>query len=390
MRFLSYASLTALVSTIKNRFAPITHTHTASDLTGVLPIAKGGTGAGIRSDSFKNLSFESYTCTKLSEDNSYYTDLDDFKSAGNYYVKSNDNAYSIISNATIVNGWLVVIPSTGTAIKQIFYRYGSATSNNDHQTYVRTYFSSGWTEWTRFYNSKDVIPIVNGGTGATTASAAFKNLTYKYYTLSSLSELDDMMSPCMGFVECTGSSPLIPNTSISYGWLTILPSPNNSCKQILYVYHTDITTSNETYIRTYLEGTGWNNWSRLYTSGDTIPMENGGTGAITAQAALANLGVATANSGESGSVKIGDILIQWGRVRITNTDTETIVSQTATFESDLQYSSIPRVFVTPLTGAAGKVQATAVPTTSGITVYLLRSNNTATTSIDWVTVGVSA
>ena len=119
-------------------------------------------------------------------------------------------------------------------------------------------------------------------------------------------------------------------------------------------------------------------------------MENGGTGAITAQAALANLGVATANSGESGSVKIGDILIQWGRVRITNTDTETIVSQTATFESDLQYSSIPRVFVTPLTGAAGKVQATAVPTTSGITVYLLRSNNTATTSIDWVTVGVSA
>ena len=250
---------------------------TLSNITGTLPITKGGTGATTRSDAYKNLSFEVHTCTTLSQDNTYYTDADSLTEAGNYYLqRPNGGTAPVISvSENPVNGWLMVIPGSGTQVKQLFYRFGSATTH--YHIFVRTKLNTGWSAWERLFTTRDVIPIANGGTGAAIASAA-----------------------------------------------------------------------------------------------------------------LENLGISTANSGNSGSVKIGNILVQWGKVSITNTDTSTVASHTITFDSGLQYSSAPRVFVTPSTSTPDKVRVTAIPTSSGITFYLLRTSNVSNTSVDWVAVGVSA
>lgn len=330
---------------------------TLSNITGTLPITKGGTGATTRSDAFKNLSFENYTCTTFSSGNSYYTDLDDLKSAGNYYVKADDNTHSIMQNFSVVNGWLTVLPSASTQVKQILYRYGSVAGNNDHQIYVRTYFSTGWTEWARVYTTKDIIPIANGGTGTGTTPSMLVDLN------STTADNPYNSSPRPGV---TGTLP------ISKGGTGSTSTPS----MIVDLGSTSAASPYGSSPRPGVTG--------------TLPIANGGTGAATASAALANLGISTANSGNSGSVKIGNILVQWGKVSITNTDTSTVATHTITFDSGLQYSSAPKVFVTPLTSAPDKVRVTAIPTSSGITFYLLRTSNVSNTGVDWVAVGVSS
>lgn len=67
MRWFSDTSLGALVSNIKANFAAKIHTHAVSDLTGTLPIAKGGTGATTVQAALTNLGVTpaEYTLTAL-------------------------------------------------------------------------------------------------------------------------------------------------------------------------------------------------------------------------------------------------------------------------------------------------------------------------------------
>ena len=138
---------------------------TLSNITGILPISKGGTNAIDRGNALKNISFETYTCTTLSQDGTYYTDLDNIKTSGVYYIQRPNNSTANITTMDITDGWLVVIPSDNNGTKQILYRYGSTTTH--HQIFVRTCFTNTWSGWVRIFSSADTIPIENGGTGAT-------------------------------------------------------------------------------------------------------------------------------------------------------------------------------------------------------------------------------
>lgn len=242
------------------------------------------------------------------------------------------------------------------------------------------------------------LPIANGGTGATTRSDAYKNLSFEVHTCTTLSQDNTYYTDADSLTEAGnyylqrpsgGTAPVI---SVSEnpvnGWLMVIPGSGTQVKQLFYRFGS-ATTHYHIFVRTKLN-TGWSAWERLFTTKDIIPIANGGTGAAIASAALENLGISTATSGDSGSVKIGNILVQWGKVSITNTDTSAVASHTITFDSGLQYSSAPRVFVTPLTSTPDKVRVTAIPTSSGITFYLLRTSNVSNTSVDWVAVGVSA
>ncbi len=74
------------------------------------------------------------------------------------------------------------------------------------------------------------------------------------------------------------------------GWLLVL-NTGQSVKQFWMCYGTLDTNDHYTYVRSGNTGSGtWSSWKRLWTSGDTIPIDYGGTGAATAAAARNNLG----------------------------------------------------------------------------------------------------
>lgn len=74
------------------------------------------------------------------------TNLNDYIETGIYYFSGTYTPTNIPSGT---NGWLLVIKNDDNAIKQLWFRYGTANSN-DYNTYVRTKFSSGWSNWKQF------------------------------------------------------------------------------------------------------------------------------------------------------------------------------------------------------------------------------------------------
>ena len=80
-------------------------------------------------------------CTDVTTKN---TDLNDYKTSGSYFFSGSYTPANIPSGS---NGWLLVLAnSSGSMVKQLFFRAGSLTT--DHQTYLRTYINgSGWSGW---------------------------------------------------------------------------------------------------------------------------------------------------------------------------------------------------------------------------------------------------
>lgn len=78
------------------------------------------------------------------------TDLNDYTTAGTYYFDGSHTPTHIPTG--LVNGWLQVLDSGSTTIKQIWYRQGT-NNDNDFETYVRTKNSSGsWGKWNPINN----------------------------------------------------------------------------------------------------------------------------------------------------------------------------------------------------------------------------------------------
>lgn len=79
-------------------------------------------------------------------------DLNDFVEAGIWFFASSYTPLNIPSGN---NGWLEVFTSnTINTIKQIWYRSGTANSN-DFQTFVRTRTSGVWSSWKQFAMVED-------------------------------------------------------------------------------------------------------------------------------------------------------------------------------------------------------------------------------------------
>ena len=74
------------------------------------------------------------------------TNLNDYTETGIYYFSG---AYKPINIPSGTNGWLLVLKSDADTVKQLWFRYGTANSN-DYNTYVRTKFLSSWSNWKQF------------------------------------------------------------------------------------------------------------------------------------------------------------------------------------------------------------------------------------------------
>lgn len=104
------------------------------------------------------------------------TDLNTYTETGMYYFKNSDVAPTNIPAGS--NGWLLVLKGGDNAhTKQIWYRYGS--TNNHHQTFVRTNLDGTWTAWYRY--AIEPISLYNntsGTTGTVTLSDSCSNYNY--------------------------------------------------------------------------------------------------------------------------------------------------------------------------------------------------------------------
>lgn len=110
----------------------------------ILPIEKGGTGAGTAREAYKKLSLTVVTASG--------EDLDNYTAPGVYHFNANITPTNIPAG---VNGWLVVMTDGGNTVKQIWFRQGTANSN-DFDTFTRIKLSTGWGNWVKFATAKEL------------------------------------------------------------------------------------------------------------------------------------------------------------------------------------------------------------------------------------------
>lgn len=104
------------------------------------------------------------------------SDLNDYKTAGTYYVASSTNAATITNSPITSAGYKLVVVSCGSILnlRQI------AFINSSNNIRARMYDGSTWGSWYTNYTAANIIPIGSGGTGATTSANARKNLELCY------------------------------------------------------------------------------------------------------------------------------------------------------------------------------------------------------------------
>lgn len=77
------------------------------------------------------------------------TDLNDYTEEGWYVFNSSHTPANIPAGS---NGWLRVVPYNSAYVKQIWYRWGTA-GTNDYQTFVRSKSGDTWGKWWGFMTS---------------------------------------------------------------------------------------------------------------------------------------------------------------------------------------------------------------------------------------------
>lgn len=145
---------------------------------------------------------------------------------------------------------------------------------------------------------KAPLPIASGGTEASTAKEALKNLggagiTYVRTTGTSC---DDYTEYGIYFFGSQTYAPTDIPVGVN-GWLTVIPSAGGIfTKQFWTRAGTPGSNDHMTYVRTSNDN-GWGAWQRFFTTKDIIPKENGGTGNANAIAENVSGVVEIANGG---------------------------------------------------------------------------------------------
>ncbi len=159
-----------------------------NDLSGTLPISKGGTGAVNLVDAQKNLQYyNSYSQLGLT---SGCSTSDIINALPSYSIFSSSvNTAAQISDAPAEWGQITIIKSRDRKI--LLFNQSLSNGHNGNNFYFGEHCST-YVTWYKIFtaNPNCVVPISNGGTGATTAAAALTNLGAQAVTDNALNTTD--------------------------------------------------------------------------------------------------------------------------------------------------------------------------------------------------------
>lgn len=168
-------------------------------------IESGGTGATTAEDARKNLGAAAdFVTIAASGEN-----LDNYTTAGWYYFR---NSPTNIPSGS--NGWLHVMTAPTLAIvKQVFYRYGTPSSN-DYQTWVRTKNTEAnggtWGKWWRYAVIDEAVFTTREVTLTIADQTNYEMTTIAAYSRSGIVDVHINTRP----------------TTVSSSWLTVATLPS--------------------------------------------------------------------------------------------------------------------------------------------------------------------
>jgi len=206
--------------------------------------------------------------------------LDDIKENGIYFFNTgNVPANSPFQNASIVE--VLGVPDAVNSQKfQRVSRYGTT------ETAYRGLSTTGWSDWGYHIISTDgVVPLSNGGTGASNAADARAKLgaAPAGYGLgeasTSITEAELDTTYVNGWYKLPDGATILGHT-YDYCYMRVDAYNNTACTQTLY----PISSTNITYQRNRAGGS-WGDWTEVFNGNSVIPLSNGGTGATTGRGA---------------------------------------------------------------------------------------------------------
>lgn len=253
------------------------------ELIGNLPIENGGTGAGTKKEAFNNLAFLGNNPISSLEEDTPQKWLE----LGSGYAKFDTN--ELMNNQPEQYMFVINFSHESSAIFQI----GSLQSGSG--VYYRTGNSNGWTvNWTSLLGANGIIPVANGGTGASTADTARENLNAQRRIPQYVSgEGADLDTSTFDFILTTLTATKhkalqdLGFGSLAFVWQFFYQEANNERGRTQFAKS---YLTNKVATRYYSSNTkSWSNWDEIFTGDSIVPVTNGGTGANTRNDAIRNL-----------------------------------------------------------------------------------------------------
>lgn len=189
-------------------------------------------------------------------------DIDTYTTPG---VFSFAAAYAPINRpAGNTNGWLVVLPwsASSVTIKQIWIRHGTVNVN-DHEIYVRTKTSSGWSTWAKIYTDKN--PPTAAEVGAIAKGLQFTadngGMEKTFYVADDTNLITELESLPIGFHTVYSQAAVEGNPNTTESFRCLLHKASSNIMWVLAFGTSGTIFSN------YWNGGTWRGWREFYSDG---------------------------------------------------------------------------------------------------------------------------